>query len=95
MATEQDVGVINQVTSTVAPVRTIAVTTLIAGTPTTVQMQVVAVADEGGNVIRDFANYNLQLAMLTELRAIRSLLSRQSGGFDVIPDLPFVVGQQQ
>jgi hypothetical protein len=51
------------------------------GAPTTVGMQVVALADKDGRAIDlggDVAN-NLRRAMLRELRAIRSLLSQQVG----------------
>jgi hypothetical protein len=78
-----------------ANVRLINVTTLVNGVPTTVSMQVIALADESGNVIRDFANYNLQIAMLTELRAIRRILASQSGGFDVVGEGPAIGSIQQ
>lgn len=54
-----------------APVRTITVTTYIDGVPTAVNMQVLAIADEAGNVIDDFASYRLQVEQAAELRAIR------------------------
>jgi hypothetical protein len=81
--------------STGAGVRTISVTTLINGVPTTVQMQVMALADESGNVIRDFASYNLQLAQLAELRAIRRILATVNNIFDTVQDGTAVGIQQQ
>lgn len=81
--------------STGAGVRTISAVTLINGIPTTVQMQVMALADESGNVIRDFASYNLQIAQLAELRAIRKLLAQAQGVFDPIPEGPAFGVQQQ
>lgn len=74
--------------STGAGIRTISVTTLIDGVPTEVQMQVIAIADEAGNVIKDFATYNLQLAQLAELRGIRRLTAMRLGAFDPVADGP-------
>jgi hypothetical protein len=80
----------NQIThapdSTGKSVRTLEITTLVNGVPTTVQMQVIAIADEGGNVIRDFANYNLQLMQIAEARALRRTQSIRLGAFDPIPE---------
>lgn len=59
--------------------RTIEVTTLIAGVPTVVEMQVIAIADGNGNVIDDFAGYRFQAAILAELQQIRELLGRVHG----------------
>jgi len=87
----QESQVIHAPDSTGAGVRTISVITLISGVPTTVQMQVVAIADEAGNVIRDFASYNMQLAMLSELRALRRAQSLQSGAFDPVPESPIAL----
>lgn len=78
--------VIHTPDSTGAGIRTISVTTIINGTPTTVQMQVMQIADENGTIISDFASYNIMLAQLAELRAIRQLLAMQSGGLDLIPE---------
>lgn len=86
MGTES--SVVHTPDSTGKAVRTIEVTTLIAGVPTVVEMQVVSIADEGGNIIKDFASYNLQLAQLAELRSIRRLHSLQLGAFDPIPEGP-------
>jgi hypothetical protein len=71
------VGVLNQATGKI--VRTIEVTTIIAGVPTVVEMQAVAVSDGAGNVIEDFASYKMQLAVIQELRAIKDLLSQAYG----------------
>lgn len=72
--------------STGKKVRTIEATTLINGVPAVVEIQVLALADAAGNVIDDFANYKFQVAMLSELRAIRGLIARQQGAFDPAPE---------
>ena len=79
--------------STGAGVRTISVTTLVNGVPTVVQMQVLSIADDAGNIISDFNRYNVQLATLAELRAIRTLLANWLG-YDSIPEGPAVAVQQ-
>ena len=55
-------------------VRVLEVTTTINGVATTVEMQVISIADKAGNVIDDFAGYRFQVAMLAELQQIRALL---------------------
>lgn len=82
--------IIHTPNSTGPGVRTVAVTTLIDGVPTVVQMQVLCIADEGGNIICDFASYNMQVAMLTELRAIRRLDAMRIGIFEATPEWPVV-----
>jgi hypothetical protein len=79
-----------------AGVRTVSVVTMINGTPTTVQMQVVSIADEAGNIVRDFANYNMQLEMLQELRAIKRLIAQRYGMFEPgIGGDPQIIANQQ
>ena len=51
--------------------RTIDVTTMVNGVATSVQMEVLSVADSSGNVIDDFADYKMNQAILRELRMIR------------------------
>lgn len=68
-------------------VRTIQVTTLVNGVLTTVDMQVMAIADAQGNVIKDFIDYNWQQQMLRELQRIRSGFQLMTGNDlnDVLP----------
>ena len=61
-----------QVSSGTGPsVRTLQVTVLEGGSPTVVQMEVIAIADEFGNPLKVDALYQAQTEMLDELRAIR------------------------
>lgn len=55
-------------------VRTLQLTTLVDGVETTTQMQVIAVADAAGNILRSFADERFEEELLGELRAIRVLL---------------------
>jgi hypothetical protein len=74
---EQTVTVLNQGSG--KNVRTIELTTLINGVVTTVEMQVLAIADGQGNIIDDFAGYRFQLAIIHELKEIKELLGRAYG----------------
>jgi hypothetical protein len=76
MATEGAVSVYSIGTE---PVRIVKVTTLVNGVPTTVDMQVLAIADEQGNIINRFADYSLQQQMVNELRALRLSLEQWLG----------------
>lgn len=60
-------------------VRTITATVMLNGVATPVQMQVIALADGGGNIIDDFSNYNFAIQNLNELREIRKLLCQILG----------------
>jgi hypothetical protein len=59
--------------STGKSLRTISVTTLVAGVETTVQMQVLAIADSGGNVIDSLVDYEFQEELIrqTKLNGMR------------------------
>ena len=59
------------VDSTGKSVRTLQVTTLIAGVQTVVHMEVLAVADASGNIIVDLETGTIQQQILSELRKIR------------------------
>jgi hypothetical protein len=60
-------------------VRTLEVTTYIDGVATTVEMQVVAIADNDGNVIDEFMDYNWQRRVIDELAALRQVLCDRLG----------------
>jgi len=61
-----------QVSSGTGPsVRTLQLTVLDSGTPTVVQMEVIAIADEFGNPLKVDSLYQAQMEVLDELRAIR------------------------
>lgn len=87
MAAGSDSQVVHTPDSTGAGIRTIDVTTYINGVPTTVKMQVLAIADEAGNVIKDFSSYNLQLAQLREAQEFRRTFSMLHGAFAPIPEV--------
>jgi hypothetical protein len=59
--------------------RTIEVVTVIDGVETTVQMQVLAIADGAGNVIDSFSDYTLQKQMVREIQLLRSVIERWLG----------------
>ena len=65
--------------STGPQVRTIQVTTVVEGVPLTVDMQVIAIADEKGNVIREFMDYNWQRRMIDEMVALRQVVCDRLG----------------
>lgn len=67
-------------------VRTIEVTTLIQGVPTVVEMQVIALSDERGNVINDFATYNLQVEQLKVMRELLRVLAHHAGIAVFLPE---------
>ncbi len=54
-----------------ANVRTLLVTTVQGGEPVTVQMQVLSITDEWGNVINSFSDAALLRELLEEVRAMR------------------------
>jgi hypothetical protein len=60
-------------------VRTIEVTTYINGVETTVEMQVLALADDRGNVINDFMDYAWKSEVLDELKRIRRGIGKLVG----------------
>jgi hypothetical protein len=68
------------------PARTIIATVMIGGVPTPVQMQVVTLADGNGNVIDDFAQYENDIQIVSELREIRKLLAMFMGVPVVAPE---------
>lgn len=60
--------------STGKKVRTLQVTTLVDGVETTAHMQVVAISDASGNVLRHFGDEHFNEQLLEELHALRQLL---------------------
>lgn len=62
-----------------AQVRTLLLTVVEGGEPTTVQLQVMGIADEQGNVISTFSDRVLLQEMLEELRAIRQGVEHRLG----------------
>ena len=74
--------------STGPQVRTIEVTTMVSGVPLAVEMQVVAIADQFGNVIDRFQDYNWQRQVLDELIALRTMLSERLGAA-MVPTQPY------
>lgn len=74
---EQQVQI--QPDSTGKGVRTIEVVAFIQGVPTTVQMQVMSIADAAGNIIDNFVDYNWQRKVIEELMAIREQLCFRNG----------------
>jgi hypothetical protein len=66
--------------STGKNVRVLQVTEVVDGVEKTVQMQVVAIADEKGNIIKSFEDEEFQDQLLEELEKIRFLLGQIVGG---------------
>lgn len=62
--------------------RTIEVTTIIAGVVTTVEMEVLSVSDDQGNVIKEFIDYPWQDEMLSEIKMIRIGIARLLDALD-------------
>jgi hypothetical protein len=89
MALENPIAVPNVGTGSV---RTVQATVLVAGVPTNVEMQVVALADSNGVPIDDVVGASYQLAMLRELREIRTLLAAQQGALVLDPPLSSDIG---
>ena len=54
-----------------ANVRTLQITALIGGEPAIVQLQVMSIADESGNIVGAFSDHLLLRELLEELRAVR------------------------
>lgn len=65
--------------STGKNVRTLQLTTLVDGVETTAVMQVVAISDSRGKILRDFADEQFEEQLLEELAAIRRLLEMLIG----------------
>jgi hypothetical protein len=76
VATESDVAVPGSGTKNV---RTIRATTLVDGVATTVEIQVIALADEAGNIISDFMDYVWRADVLAELKRIRRGIGKLTG----------------
>jgi len=72
-------------------VRTIEVQTMLAGVPTIVECQVVALTGPDGEILADLATQATQLAIIEELRALRRLLSRAYQLAEFVPETPQAV----
>lgn len=62
--------------STGKSLRTISVVTLVAGVETTVQMQVLSIADSAGNLIDAFVDYDFHDEMIRQTRLNGKRLNR-------------------
>jgi len=80
-------------TQTGPQVRTQQLYVLDGSTLVPVQMQVVQIADDQGTIIADFTAYNVQIAVLAELRRIRQLLAARNGTLELIDEDPSMAQQ--
>jgi hypothetical protein len=86
MATESDVQLLSGGSGPL--IRTLTVTTILNGEPTSVQMEVTAISDPNGNVI--FPPVDRQdeiLIVLKEIRTLLSLLAMNEGAIEEITDV--------
>jgi len=67
--------------------RTITVTTIVDGVIQTVNMEVLSISDDQGNVINEFVDYQWQAEMLMEAKRIRQGVQRLLGAFGAGPIL--------